>query len=156
MASKNNIIVSVVLILAFIFSMCMYINFLGNNKFIQSEEDLIDMFNGFYELDLDFKELADADNSSLIIRNDTCEFITENNDSINISLDYKDIHFDKKKINIIATVFTTSDSIEENPLINTCLKIVLNLKNGILQISNLDSQTIMGIYTKDNIITNLM
>jgi hypothetical protein len=150
---RNYLILLCVLFLIFV--PCIGINYFQKKE---SEEELVSLFNGFYEIDTDFKNISESENSSLIIRNDQCEFIREEDNPLNISLDYKNVKFDKKKINITATVYSSSaeDNVENNPIINSELILVLNLRNGILQISDLNRQTILGIYTKDNIISNLL
>lgn len=115
-------------------------------------EDLISLFNGYYEIDVSFKQLSESDSNSIIIKQDSIEFIPEGSDNIIISLDYRKIS--KRGLVVTALAHSSGSDNEENPFIDIDLTIILDLKTGILTLKN--ENAIMGVYVKDNMITSMM
>ncbi len=114
------------------------------------EEDLTDIFEGYYELDSTFKELSQSESNSIIIKQDCIEFILEDSPSSIISLDYTKIS--KEGFTVKAIVDTTSG--ESHPLGNINMILSLDLVKGILTMKSKD--VILGVYIKDNMITNII
>ncbi len=114
------------------------------------EEDLTDILEGYYELDSTFKELSQSESNSIIIKQDCIEFILEDSPSSIISLDYTKIL--KEGFTVKAFVDTSSE--ENHPLGNINMILSLDLVKGILTMKSKD--VILGVYIKDNMITNII
>lgn len=120
----------------------------------ESAEDLESFLDGYYEIDVSYKQLSESDSNSIILKNDSLEFIVEYRDPIIISLDYRKINI--KNHVICASAFTDSITSIDHPISGIEISLILDLKTGVLTIKNNINEAIMGVYVKDNIISNIM